>query len=526
MSEGDESMDLTGSQLPPKRRRVFVAPEDSSIEDKGNVGQVLNLDKSDKATAHRYVRILYDKVVKAFGVNAQLQMDMLVSHMMIRQVSSVHNCLRSSETASKSDGKLKLFEKDVITLTAYGQTLSANPADLVTARNEAVLEATGAPTLTSKVMGNIQTVLGLWQLWGERMDEVQYGSDYKIRTKKGPNGDAILVRATRFGLCPASRNFWSGLMWSLPVQSALCQSMGPLAVAVRLSDSVNDKYANKWKTTFMRQFNFLPYAPDIAKALVDNKVNSSFNTEVLGLLSKMVVVTGARDVQRVAFPPCFLSQYLKDDKNVLDIDFSGNGAFRAYKAFCQLKFTVPSTQYMTHLKEIVFHAMLGTHVEDFGVLKFMTNYQNWHKRHQINDNLIKVDMKIRDRALKDKINFEPIPIHFYSKMSSAMMQNLLGGGIAPIVAKSVLSGYRTRKVPEALVKYINKEIGSSGGGLGLDDIKSALKKDIRKAMDALSKDGEAGTVKWRAMNSLGEGTPGDTVDHRVMEEGVFFHSQD
>lgn len=147
--------------------------------------------------------------------------------------------------------------------------------------------------------------------------------------------------------------------------------MGPLAVAIRLSNSTNDKYGAKWRTTFQRHFSFLPYAQDIAKTLQDNPPSSANNKEILGLISKLVCVTGARDVQRVAFPPVFLYEYLNTAEGMKTIDFSGHGAFLAYKAFCTKQYLAPKTNSPTHLQlaalneKELFVGDLGTIVSDF-----------------------------------------------------------------------------------------------------------------------------------------------------------------
>ena len=90
------------------------------------------------------------------------------------------------------------------------------------------------------------------------------------------------------------------------------------------------------------------------------------------------------------------------------MDFSGAGAFRAYKNFCDKKYTVPKTTSTTHLQQIVFHAMFGTHVEDFGILKFMTAQGTWHKRHEISPKLISEELKHKDRGPTDKQVFVAI----------------------------------------------------------------------------------------------------------------------
>lgn len=493
--------------------------------DRGNMGQAVVLDVDDKIMAHAYVLSLYKKTCFLFKLDKST--DLFVSDMMINQAASVHNCMRSAETDSKSTNKLQAFLKGPISLEIYGEKYTADPSALQEARKAAIAEVTrGNTALSQKAMGNVQTIFALWQLWGERIDEVIYGSDYKIRSKRGGDKGPTMVKATRYGLDATSRNYWSGLMWSLPVQSSLCQSMGPLAVCVRLSDSSNDKYGAKWRQTFMRHFSFLPYAQDIAKYLLEGTPQSKNNKDLLGLLSKLVCATGARDVQRVAFPPIFLADYLRTKDDIKLLDFSGHGAFLAYKSFMTSTYTVPKTQHMTQLQQIIFHAMFGTHVEDFAVLKFMTKEQNWVKRHEIAPRLIKEDLKIRGRGKDDTMVFTAMPVYRYSKMSGAIMQNLLGGGVAPLAAKAVMSGQRIRKVPEALIKYLNADLGTSGGGMSLDDVKAALRKDTRKAADALSNDKMAGTVLWRDMGTLTRESAGDTMNDRVVEEAVSFHSQD
>lgn len=518
------AMEVTGEGSNPSKKRRLENLD--GTDDRGTAGGNLALEKNDKIMAHKFVAELYGEMVRAFSIPKKFQTDFIVSDYLINQAASVHNCMRSKEATTSNTRKYDLFVQSKITLTLYGKTFEADPAVLVACRENAAHKATGSKTLNNKIMGNIQTIFGLWQLFGERLEEVKYGSDYKIRNKKNGEGGLTLIRASKYGLDPASRHYWSGLMWSLPVQSALCQSMGPLAVALRLSDSDGERFGHKWKTTFIRHFGFLPYVQDIADILLRGHASSPTNKEILTQLSKMVVVSGARDVQRIVFPPCFLHWYLNQPGNLDHFDFSGNGAYIAYKAFSTWNGTVPQTNHQTQLEQLIFHAMLGTHVEDFKILEYMTNYNSWVRRQEISDSLIKVEMKIPGRTEADIRPFQPIKIVHYAKMSSAMMSNLLGGGVAPMVAKAVLSGYRTRHVPDSLKKYIEKDVGTTGGGLGPDEVKAALRRDLSKAMEALRKDNTAGTVPWRRMDDLTPMQNGtQIVGHVVKESGIFYHSQ-
>lgn len=80
-------------------------------------------------------------------------------------------------------------------------------------------------------------------------------------------------------------------------------------------------------------------------------------------------------------------------------------------------------------------------------------------------------------------------------------------------------------VEQNIYPEINLVLQSCRRGLGIEDLKMALKKDTRKACDAAQKDKSAGTVSWRSMDKLAEGVHGEIVTDVANETGVFFHAQ-
>ena len=148
-----------------------------------------------------------------------------------------------------------------------------------------------------------------------------------------------------------------------------------------------------------------------------------------------------------------LSALLTNEDAVLDLDFSGRGAFVFYKNFiAEREFVQTSREISGQLvAETMFHSCWGTHIENLGVLEAITMKSNWHTRKELET--VYHNPKGDGSKL---VKFKAIAFKYVTKMAAAQQTRLTTGSNKQLIGGMVFGGKRKRMVTDELFEIMEK----------------------------------------------------------------------
>ncbi|AIY25032.1 nucleoprotein [Wellfleet Bay virus] len=533
------TMDIDSNPTGPKRVKLNADNQEIGAGDKVALE---GMDEGNKIQAHSFVALVfYEVMTKCFKI---IDLNRICSQIMLgvyimNQVWSVHNYFRSK--GNRNEGKVvKAFDEDEnepINLSVHGETFQFSKKSLKEAYETSLNRVGYVLANKSKWMGTVNTIMALWNLFGTRLTEVQIMPN-QVTISVDKKGQKTMVKELKhYGIPPGLRHYAYGSSYKPTMKSALAQSLGPATVLTQLAEANNDEFGNKWYDAVVRAFKHVPHIEEVAELMKRSKPKGL--EKIIGYLMSIACFTGTREQRRVAFPPGVLARLsiaidkttkrmMVNSEFIRRLNFSGAGAFRAYKLMCNL---VDSSNNLLSFninladvemgKQVLFHAMFNTHVEDFGILTFMTGYNDWKKRKDFGNRF--ETMKASKPALST--SFHPIKIVHYSKMASGLLTESVTGGAAPINSCMMMAGHRKRVISDSMRGLLNQ--GATGVLSSID--KDSVEKHLREFSEMLrgmAKEDSynAGTVKWHRMDDLTADAEGPELDYRPQESLVIYWS--
>lgn len=152
-----------------------------------------------------------------------------------------------------------------------------------------------------------------------------------------------------------------------------------------------------------------------------------------------------------------------------------------------------STDRSAH-KEILFHAVMGTAMENFGLLSQITGYGTWHPRSQVGSVFLKKNKK------KVEVT-ELIKLLYVSRMAPACQTTLVANNEPQISNSMVFSGKRKRAFSNELMKHFADSTGGIAYGFNVHSLTSALIQEKGKMLRG-DEYASAGTGAWVKMENV------------------------
>lgn len=448
---------------------------------------------------------------------------------------SLHQARRQEMNDGSGSAKTKFNSNAGHTIEVHEETKTFTSAQLKAIYNRAMAVVGFKKENYSTWGGNVQTILTILVCFGERLREVRI-MPVGIVTSKRTVGDTVethVMDFKRMGIKPQHRQLCSGAGFKPFVKSGVAQSLGPLTQVSMLSLSPDDRYARKWVAAVCRTLAFVPDIESIARLLKTHRAGE--NQGIVSHLANILMIVGGREQRRVTPPLSAFMHYMTkkataespaefDQQRALDIDFSGKGAFAFYKWLMGsgIQYTL-NINNASMTRQILFHAMFGTYVEDFGVLSFMTNNTRWLKRSEMNDAFI--SMKASSPSLEGAKKVTVLPLTVYSKMASATLFKDAATTTQATNACPIFAGYRVRKFTNEMEMALKAEDTQSGN---LTTVQAACTHlgaytaHLLKVTGA--KDYQAGTVSWHKIDDVTPETDGTPVDSFPTETGQIYWS--
>nr|UAJ23565.1 nucleoprotein [Granville quaranjavirus] len=413
----------------PAFKRVRVDEEGSELGAPGR-GRMQNVSIENKVKAIRFIyelaKDLYAAMETTFpeARNHNAVFDAATCNL----IYNLHQAKRQEMNEGSGSAKTKFASNAGLSIEVHSSSHTFTNDQLKGFYNRAMNTVKFKKDNYATWGGNVQTILTILACFGERLREVRI-MPVGIVTSKRTVGETVethVMDFKRMGIKPQHRQFCSGAGFKPFVKSGIAQSLGPLTQVAMLSLSPDDRYARKWVAAVCRTLGYVPDIESVARLLRTGRTGA--NQGIVSHLANILMIAGGREQRRMTPPLSAFMAYLTrkpkdkpagfDPKKAEELDFSGKGAFSFYKWLMNsdLLYTL-NINNAAITRQLLFHAMFGTYVEDFGILTFMTGSTSWMKRSEMNDAFI--TMKASSPILEGAKHVGVLPIVNYSKMASS-----------------------------------------------------------------------------------------------------------
>lgn len=384
--------------------------------------------------------------------------------------------------------------------------------------------------------GVANPVLYSFAAFHHRMKEVHLGT-VKYDVGKGTDGTRKTRTIAHYGMRVEHSPLCEGITYPPYMKSPLLSSLGPGTLLAYWLDnaSTNDKiYREKIKNALMEAFAQVPLIEDIVETLSKLRLE-----ECKGIVEKLctfLTLGGYKCKNRATFPPYMIlqdsMQRIVIEQNVVrggatpmnvdedvpgwklatvsvfemkfldGMDLTGAGMWKTYKAIKPARM-----RFGKHGGEILTHCILGTHKEDFGILKYATGVE-FHTRSELGD-------AFSARSKLAPTVTSPIPFLRVSKMVTANTAPQLAAKKKQIFSTPVLGGFRAKMFTKEHIDFLNDQVKKEKSGMRTSErnLEIEICDNISDAMRAFEIDGKVGTVSWYTANAEG------TYDPKKPEEG-------
>lgn len=330
------------------------------------------------------------------------------------------------------------------------------------------LEYTQAP-FPAPWIGMMAPYITFMSCFKHRFDEVRNGVS-KFEIGKNQVGDTLLADLGQFGINSSHHIHCEGITYPPTKRSSIAQSIGPLAQLVLLNQSrKNQQYSDKWKKAAARSIAHFPNS----SAIIDYIYTQTPSTvsSYLSLIGDILTITGSRSSVKAFFPFsvlfCNLTPATQTQltalpvsavvgqpasytrvilENISSFKHSGRGAFAAYNAAIDKEFTINMDCDANVARQMVFHGIWGSHLEDLNVLKYMTGVE-FLTRQQVGN-------AFRGKGTTNNVVFFKLPpINFYAKLSQALPTDKTTGGQQQVWNRVTFSGKRRAQIGDVFSNY-------------------------------------------------------------------------
>lgn len=520
--------------MPPAFKRIRVDEEGTEVGAPGR-GRLQNVDITNKTKALRFI---FEIALKIYGV-LQINLattkvfDVVLDSAICNLIYNLHQARRQEFNAGPGTAKTKFSGNAAISIDVHGVSKLFQVATLRGFYEHAMNECGFTSGNYSTWGGNVQTILTILTCFGERLKELRIMPVGIVVGKKSVNNvtETQVLDFKKIGVKPQHRQYCSGAGFKPFVKSGIAQSLGCLTQVSMLSIGSDDKFSDKWVAAVCRTFAYIPEIEAIARVLKVNK--PSQNHPIVTHLANIAMIAGGREQRRMTPPLSAIMRHLliyEDEKfsfgeeAAKHIDFSGKGAFSFYKTLCESEWEFTLNVANTAMsQQLLFHAMFGTYVEDFGVLYGMTNYNGWAKRADFSTAF--PTMKASAPMLTPVFAAKPMPLMLYSKLASATLFKEATTTTQATNASPIFAGYRVRKFTNEMSATIRAEEGRSSNIHTVAAASTYLQGYVTYLLAKTEeRDFHMGTVTWHEISGVTPTQDGPPVQFAAHENGQIYWS--
>lgn len=523
----------------PQTKRLRYNLDGEEIPFRGR-GQVTGLNKYQKIKTHQFVWTLYKRTCEELGYAVVSPVDWILDSLVMNLVYSLHQAMRQGQ-GQKASAFTRFYQVATHTVQAHGQTFSVSTQNLVAICTALQTELGFLDATRHEWAGNVQTMISLWLLFYEHLKETRITPTH-LTIGKDTEGNTTKIKSialSDLGVLSQFRQLCAGLNYRPFMRGALAQTIGPIAQLLLLIHS-QGMYTNKWKAAVRPTFAYVPHIDQIVEFLGNAQHRNC--VEIVAQFCNIAMIAGGREQRRISPPPYHLflamgkyktvkrdgqdvTEFVFDPDFAEAIDFSGMGAYRAYKKIVDLpRSRVTVNIGNAHItQQLLFHATFGTYVEDFGVLSFVTRQTGWNSRRDMDPHF--KTMKAAAPKLAGAAAVRLFNLAFYAKMAGSTLVQGAAQTTQVTNANPQFSGFRTRIFTPEMEEQAQRQSGAGAFISSEDGIRATLRATHNHLNSLIQgkRTFEAGTVKWRQFDGITvAGAQGPEVDDVPQETGRLY----
>lgn len=498
---------------------------------------MLNVNAENKVKALQFIYTLARELYSALGISFPdtKTHDVVLDAAICNIMYNLHQARRQEFNRSTGSAKGKFEGNAGVTLEVHGRTHTYTIVNLKAYYNAAMQQVDYTKETYQEWGGTVQTLMTILTCFGERLKELRVMPVGIVTSKKkvGDTTETHVIDFKRMGVKPQHRQLCAGASFKPFVKSGIAQSLGPLCQACMLSLAGDDKFADKWVSAVNRSFAYVPEIEQVTRVMKSNRVAQ--NQPIVSALANIAMLAGGREQRRMTPPLSAFMHYLTvrdeeghvtfHEESARALDFSGKGAFVFYKEIM----TTVGLQFSMNVndkaigQQLLFHAMFGTYVEDFGVLSYMTGVTRWMRRSELN--LAFQQIKASAPPNRDAKLFPLLPVTRYSKLASATLMKEAATTTQATNACPIFAGNRVRKFTNEMYSSLRATDGQARTLNTVQAVTAHLSSYTDYLLQATeSRDYNAGTVSWHEIASLTHEHDGADVSDVAVETGSIYWS--
>lgn len=289
----------------------------------------------------------------------------------------------------------------------------------------------------------------------------------------------------------------------------MVQSLGPVTILMWLMHAKEGKYKNRYVDAAKRLLQNVPYGDQVVKALTCKE--GPAERDLLRSVADYLLLADSRADRRGFIPPYAFSRLffdkvdiIYDDKNfptgyecpdtLRNFDFTNIGFWRVYRKFSAVAWRMVTRLDKTQLAQTVYHASLGTHKGDLGLLASIKNTQNWMSRSDIKDGFT---LKGSNSATE----FKPVEQQFFSKLAQTSQSIVTNAGMHTAISATVLCGPVDKVIDYRFFSLLASSDGVTLESQSTADITKYVAKKAQEIKNLLDNDGKLrhGKMYWFPM---------------------------
>lgn len=321
---------------------------------------------------------------------------------------------------------------------------------------------------------------------------------------KDEKGDPKGTPISCLGLNGAHHILLEGITYAPEKKTAMAQSLGPLTVLIQMLRTKEAKYRKKWEDALKSQLSSIAVIDDIISITRNARTIQEFSS-MIHLIAEILLISTSRQIRRMFIPMAMLSEVwgaTPDDKKsdlLKRFNVSSHGGYHVYREACNFSWYLPGNMEDSQASQAVFHAIMGTYTEDFGVLEQITDVKRWYTRSELGESFREVQKAGKSAKFK-------LPqFKYYSKLSSANQNTALAGVYEQVTYAPVFSGWRHHTFSDDFFEHITIPTVKQTTAKNLQLIENSLSEtlmELRKLATSHKLDGRWGTVCWYNMETV------------------------
>lgn len=299
-------------------------------------------------------------------VQTLMRTDLMVSNQIASIIFSTHNKLRQMAMGKVEKNLITKSSGTDLTVTFQDKNYSIKRTE-IDAAWKAITSEVGLQYIrfetnnNSNWYGKMGPFLNICGAFGLRYTELRLGHNgFPVKKK---DGLTTMNNVSSYGLNGAHHVLLEGITFAPERKSSMAQSLGPMAILIGMIRT-EEEYRRKMEVAFKKAFLHIPHVDDVIE-LVRTRKSASDLAPLVGVLGDLILITSARQNNRMCFPLSMMSYAQKQFGDIWyeNVNFSGVGGYLTYNKCREVQWSIGGGMTPEEAKQVIFHCIFGTYKE-------------------------------------------------------------------------------------------------------------------------------------------------------------------